>query len=140
MANPIRVGLVGYGYWGPNYARVFNELPDAELAAICEVTPERRKRAATRHPRIPIFGEMQEFLRCPGIDGVVVTTPATTHFELAKTALESGRHVLVEKPLAVTLEHCLELRESAERTKRILMVAHTFLYNPGIRKMKECLA
>lgn len=140
MGQSQRVALIGYGYWGPNYARMFNELPGAELAGICEVNPERRKRAHARHPRVEMFPAVDELLRSSNVDCVVIATPATTHFEVTKAALESGKHVLVEKPLALSKEHCQELCRVTERTGRILMVAHTFLYNAGIRQMKECMA
>jgi predicted dehydrogenase len=139
MAKTVRVALVGYGYWGPNYARIFNELPESQVAAICEVDHERRQRAQMRHPQVESSSDVKEVLRRNDVDGVVISTPATTHFDLAQEALRSGRHVLVEKPLALTIEHCERLCELAERTGRVLMVAHTFLYNAGIRKMKECM-
>ena len=139
MAGAVCLALVGYGYWGPNYARVFNELPESRVAAICEVSPERRQRAQARNPQAAISSDVREVLRRDDVDAVVISTPASTHFELARAALESGRHVLVEKPLALTVEHCEQLCELAERTGRVLMVAHTFLYNAGIRKMKECM-
>ncbi len=139
MANPIRVGLVGYGYWGPNYARVFTELPGSKFSALCDISPEQRERALARHPQITCAGDLRELLQREDLDAVVVSTPASTHFEVARTALASGRHVLVEKPLALTVEHCEELCGLAEKKRRVLMVAHTFLYNAGIRKMKECI-
>ncbi len=139
MAGRVRVALLGYGYWGPNYARVFSELPDSEIATICEPAPESRRRARVRYPQVESTSDVQEVLRRTDVDAVVISTPATTHFTLARAVLETGRHVLVEKPLALTVEHCEQLRELAERANRVLMVAHTFLYNPGIRKMKECM-
>lgn len=140
MSQALRVALVGYGYWGPNYARVFNELPDSELTTICETDPERRERAQTRHPRAETAREVSNVFCNPNVDCAVISTPATTHFELAKAALKGGKHVLVEKPLALTVEHCEELDRLASRNGLALMVAHTFLYNAGIRKMKECMA
>ncbi len=139
MSAAVRVALVGYGYWGPNYARVFNELPDAQVVTICEPSPERRQRAQARHPQAEVVADAREVLRRSDVDAVVISTPATTHFELSRAALLAGRHVLVEKPLALTVEQCEQLGELAERTRRVLMVAHTFLYNAGIRKMKECI-
>jgi len=139
MSQPIRVALVGYGYWGPNYARIFGELPGSEVAAICEVAPDRRQRAVQKHPLIAAPRDLSELLRRPDVDAVVISTPASTHYEVALAALRSGRHVLVEKPLALSVAHCEELAALAERSGRVLMVAHTFLYNAGIRKMKECI-
>ena len=137
MSQPIRVALVGYGYWGPNYARIFSELPGCEVAAICEVAPDRRQRATQKHPLIAAPRDLTELLRRPDIDAVVISTPASTHYEVALAAVRSGRHVLIEKPLALRLAHCDELAGLAERSGRVLMVAHTFLYNAGVRKMKE---
>jgi len=139
MAQPIRVALVGYGYWGPNYARVFGELSGSEVTAICEVAPDRRQRASEKHRQVAAPRDLSELLRRPDVDAVVISTPASTHYEVAMAALRSGRHVLIEKPLALNLDHCRELAELAERSGRVLMVAHTFLYNAGIRKMKECI-
>jgi len=139
MVQPIRVALVGYGYWGPNYARVFSELPGSEVTAICEVAADRRQRAAEKHRQVAAPRDLSELLRRTDVDAVVISTPASTHYEVAMAALRSGRHVLIEKPLALNMEHCRELAELAERSGRVLMVAHTFLYNAGIRKMKECI-
>ncbi len=139
MARLVRVALIGYGYWGPNYGRILNDLPDCQITGICEVSPERRQRAGARHPQVQVTGDVRDVLRRNDVDAVVISTPAATHYELAKEALDSGRHALVEKPLALTLEHCERLSELAERSGRVLMVAHTFLYNAGIRKMKECM-
>lgn len=137
MAGAVRVALIGYGYWGPNYARVFQELPDSQITAICEISPERRQRAQDRYPQVPCTSDVEEVLRRGDVDCLVISTQASTHFELARRGLESGRHVLVEKPLALAVEDCERLCSLAEGTGRVLMVAHTFLYNAGIRKMKQ---
>src|SRR5216684_5111265 len=137
MARAVRVALIGFGYWGPNYARVFQELPDSQITAICEISPERRQRAQDRYPQTPCTSDVEEVLRRGDVDCLVISTQASTHFELARRGLESGRHVLVEKPLALAVEDCERLCSLAERTGRVLMVAHTFLYNAGIRKMKQ---
>lgn len=140
MSSKIRIALVGYGYWGPNYARVLSELPDSCVAVICDPQPERLARATSRFPQIPVCADVQEVLRRNDVDAVVISTPASTHYQLARLALESGRHVIVEKPLALEVEHCTELGEIAEKICRVLMVAHTFLYNPGIQKVRQCVA
>lgn len=139
MSSAIRVGLIGYGYWGPNYARVVNEAPGAALVAICDAQPERLERAASRFPQLNLHREVDELLGRSDIDAVIVSTPATTHFDVAWRALDSGRHALVEKPLATEVEHCEQLAELSEKRQRILMVAHTFLYNAGIEKLRECV-
>ena len=139
MPSKVRVGLIGYGYWGPNYARVFSDLPESSFAAVCDQSAERLQKALARLPHIRGFSDARELLRQDDVDAVVISTPASTHFDLARQALDGGRHVLVEKPLALTVEHCNRLCELAGRSRQTLMVAHTFLYNPGIRKMKECM-
>jgi predicted dehydrogenase len=139
LSSKIRIALIGYGYWGPNYARVLNELPDSSVTVICDAQAERLERAALRFPHIALSRDVHETLRRDDIDAVVVSTPASTHHEIARLALETGRHVMVEKPLALELEHCEELEQLAEKKGRVLMVAHTFLYNPGIQKLRECV-
>jgi predicted dehydrogenase len=139
MASTIRLALIGYGYWGPNYARVLGELPDAELVAICEVDPGKLQRAVSRYPHVLACTHTGKVLDDNSIDAVIVSTPATCHYDLARAFLESGRHVLVEKPMALKVCQCERLCELAERTGKVLMVGYTFLYNPGIRKMKECV-
>lgn len=139
MATVLRVALVGYGYWGPNYARVFGELSDTELVAICEKDPVKLRRAKLRHSRALAHTDIREVLDDKSIEAVIVATPPSTHHELARVFLESGRHVLLEKPMALNVSHCEELGELAEQNGKVLMVGYTFLYNAGIRKMKECI-
>lgn len=140
MSSKIRIALIGYGYWGPNYARALNELPNSSVAVICDSQPERLARAASRFPQIPVCADVQEVLRRNDVDAAVISTPASTHYHLARLALESGRHLIVEKPLALEVDHCEALGELAEKMGRVLMVAHTFLYNPGIQKLRQCVA
>jgi predicted dehydrogenase len=139
LSSKIRIGLIGFGYWGPNYARVLDELPDSTVTVICDSKPERLERAASRFPHIQVCSEVQELLRRADVDAVVISTPASTHYKLARLALECERHVIVEKPLALEVDHCEELGALAEKQDRVLMVAHTFLYNPGIQKLRECV-
>lgn len=138
-SSGVRIALIGYGYWGPNYARVLSEIDGSSVVAICDAQPERLSRAVTRHPNIRPVSTVSDIFKSPDIDAVVISTPASTHHALALQALESGRHVLVEKPLALEIDHCQELAELAKENDRTLMVAHTFLYNPGVRKMRECM-
>ena len=139
LSSRIRIALIGYGYWGPNYARVLSELPDAAVTIICEAHPDRLAKAASRFPQIELSSNVQDVLCRSDIDAVIVSTPASTHHAMARLALESNRHVLVEKPLALEVEHCEELGELARKRGLALMVAHTFLYNPGIQKLRECV-
>src|SRR5579863_1805238 len=139
MSSKLRVALIGYGYWGPNYARVFEESADSAITVICDTQPERLERAASRFPHIEMSSDYAEVLRRGDIDAVVVSTPATTHHAVARMALESGRHVLVEKPLVTEIDHCEQLRQLSEKKGLTLMVAHTFLYNAGIQKLHDCV-
>ena len=139
MPDALRVALIGYGYWGPNYGRVIDEMPDAKVALVCDANMDRLEKAATRLPHAEVSSDFSDVLGRADIDAFVISTPASTHYELARLALESGRHVLVEKPLALEASHCEELAELSERKGRVLMVAHTFLYNPGIQKLHDCV-
>jgi predicted dehydrogenase len=133
----LRVALVGYGHWGPNYARICSELPGTELVGICELDSRRLQRAKDRYPHLQGYNDAREVLKNHDIDAVVISTPASTHYELARMFLEGGRHILLEKPMALEVGQCESLAELSERKKRVLMVGHTFLYNSSIRKMKE---
>jgi predicted dehydrogenase len=137
LSSKIRVGLIGYGYWGPNYARALTDLPDLSLTFVCDTQEERLRRAAARFPGIPLCQDVSGAMRRDDVDAVIISTPASTHYELARLALESGRHVIVEKPLALEIEHCEHLGELADKKDLVLMVAHTFLYNSGIQKLRE---
>ena len=137
MSFEMRIGLIGYGYWGPNYARALSELPDVTVSFICDVQEARLRQAAARFSQIPVCQDISEAIRRNDADAVIISTPASTHYELARLALESGRHVIVEKPLALEIEHCERLGELAEKKGLTLMVAHTFLYNSGIQKLRE---
>ncbi len=139
MTLKINFGLIGYGYWGQNYARVLNEVPESGVTVICDTQPERLQRAVSRFPQVQVCTDAREVMRRNDVDAVIVSTPASTHHELARLALKAGRHVIVEKPLALEVAHCEELKELAEKANRVLMVAHTFLYNPGIQKLRECV-
>jgi predicted dehydrogenase len=137
LSFKIRMGLIGYGYWGPNYARALSELPDVGVSFICDVQEEQLRRAAARFSQIPVSQDVSEAIRRSDADAVIISTPASTHYELARLALESGRHVIVEKPLALEVEHCERLGGLADKKGLVLMVAHTFLYNSGIQKLRE---
>lgn len=135
----MNIGLIGCGYWGINYIRVFSELRDSVVATVCDVDQERLDMVKKRFPWVKEAGIFQQFLCDPKVEAVVVATPTCTHYEIAKESLLHDKHVLVEKPLATKVEEGEELVELAKKRKRVLMVGHTFLYNPGIRKMKECI-
>lgn len=133
------VAVIGCGYWGTNYVRIFDRLPEANLVAICDMRPERQKELKSEYPNIAILGDLTETIEMPEVDVVVVCTGATTHFEVTKQCLKAGKHVLVEKPMATTVEDCHALVELAKVKDVTLMVGHTFLYNAAVEKVSELI-
>ena len=134
--SEIRVGVIGYGYWGPNLIRNFTTCPLTEVAAVCDASPARRAAVARAYPGLATVGSVDELLDLP-IDAVAIATPVSTHFPLALRCLEAGKDVLVEKPLAATVREATALAERAERLGRVLMVDHTYLFSNAVRRMKE---
>ena len=139
MRNPVGVAVVGCGYWGANYLRVFNELPGATLVAACDQRADRLQEVARRFPGVAVTPHLEEALAMEGVDVVVVATAATTHFAVTRACLDAGKHVLVEKPLTTESSDAAALGVLAEAKSLVLMVGHTFVYNSGIRKVKEYL-
>ena len=134
----IRVGVIGYGYWGPRIARNFSG-NGCELAAICDKSPDSLRRAKQAFPGVNVTSDLKEVMCSPEIDAVAVITPVWTHFELAKAAIENGKHVFVEKPFTSNVEQAEQLIELAERKNRIIMVDHTFLFTGAVRKIRELI-
>lgn len=135
----IRIGVVGYGYWGPNIARVVSDLDAAQVGCIADPLAAARERAGRRHPSVRLTDDWRDLVADTGIDAVVVATPAHTHFEIAMAALKAGKHVLVEKPMADTPAKAEALVEEAARRKRVLMVDHTFVYTPAVQKIRALI-
>lgn len=133
----LRVGQVGFGYWGPNLARVFSSTRGAELTSLADVSEERRALAKKSHPALSVVADYRDLLRDPAIDAIVISTPVVTHFELARLALEARKHVLIEKPLATLAREAAELVAIAERSHLTLMVDHIFLYEPAVHHLRE---
>jgi predicted dehydrogenase len=133
----IRVGVIGYGYWGPVVARNFAGIPDCELALVCDKNPESLRRAKRAHPHVQTTADPSEVTGSPDIDAVAVVTPVWTHFDLAKAALDNGKHVFVEKPFTATSEQAEQLIELAESKKLQIMVDHTFLFTGAVKKIKQ---
>lgn len=130
--------MIGCGYWGPNLARVLGELAEVEVRAVCDLRRESALSVIRRHARgARPESDYRELLRDPGIDAVVVSTPVATHHEIARECLAAGKHLLVEKPLAMTVRHCEELIELAERHRVVLMVGHVFQYNVAVQDIKR---
>lgn len=132
-----RIALVGLGYWGPNLARNLAALAEAELTVLCDARPEAVTRLTRQYPWATQETDSAKVLADPDIDAVVIATPAATHFELVRAALQAGKHVMVEKPLALTVAQGEELAGLAEASGLVLMVGHVFVYNPTVRQVKQ---
>lgn len=133
----IKTGIIGYGYWGPNIGRNFGQHPDIEISAIADKSADRRKVAATAFPHALVTSDAGEILNNPSIDAVAIVTPVFAHYELAKRALQSGKHVFIEKPFTSTSDQAKELIDLAGRAGKVIMVDHTFLFTAAVRKMKD---
>ncbi len=136
----IGIGVIGYGYWGPNVVRNFAEVPDAEIVMVSDLRSDRLAVARKRHPGVDTTTDYQDMLANPRVDAVAIATPVSTHFEFGLAALRAGKHALIEKPLAATSDQALSLIEEADRRKLVLMVDHTFVYTGAVRKMQELVA
>jgi predicted dehydrogenase len=139
MDDQIGIAIVGCGDWGMNYVRVFSELRQATVIAAIDVREDRLQVVKRRFLTVETFREYGEALENPDVAGVVVSTPASTHHSIVRDSLLSGKHVLVEKPMTTHVWQAEDLAALAEELEAVLMVGHTFLYNPGIRKMKTCM-
>src|SRR5436190_14495300 len=135
----IKVGLVGYGYWGPNLARNFAETDGVCLAAIADAHPDRRAAAARRHPGVTTCDDAADLIAREELDAVVIATPIETHYAFARAAIERGKHVLVEKPLASSKAHAEALGALAHARDVRLMVDHTFVYNGAVRRIRALI-
>ena len=133
----IKIGIIGYGYWGPNLLRNFAELPGATVAAVADLDVAKLEIVQRRYPAVRITADFQELLTDPSIDVIAVATPVSTHFELGMAALKAGKHLWLEKPVAETSLQARKLMEEAEKRKRVLFVDHTFIYTGAVRKMGE---
>jgi predicted dehydrogenase len=135
----IRVGIIGYGYWGPHIARNFHSVNGCEIAGICDKRPDAQRRAKQAFPGVFITAEVSDVVSAPDIDVVAVITPVWTHFAVAKAALENGKHVFVEKPFTSTVAQAEELIELAARKNLKIMVDHTFLFTGAVNKLRQLI-
>jgi predicted dehydrogenase len=133
----IRIGVIGYGYWGPNIVRNLHGLDSTRVEMICDQSSAALARARKAYPSVATCSDPAEVLTSPNIDAVAVITPVWTHYELAKKALENGKHVFVEKPFTSSAKQAEELIELAARKKLTIMVDHTFLFTGAVRKIRE---
>ncbi len=130
-------GVIGYGYWGPNIVRNLVNLEGSEVSAIAEISPKARLRAQKAHPGVKVVANTSEVISSPEIDAIAVVSPVWTHYELAKAALENGKHVFVEKPFTSTSAQGEELINLAARKNLTIMVDHTFLFTGAVRRIKQ---
>lgn len=133
----VRLGLVGLGYWGPHYARLASELPGADLAWCCDRRPDALRLVERRYPRTRSTTDLAPVLADDTVDAVIVATPSVTHAEICTAALEAGKDVLVEKPLAPCIADCLYIRDRVG--DQVVMTGHTFLYNPGVVSLRTLI-
>ena len=133
----IRVGVIGYGYWGPNIVRNLSALDRCEVLSVCDRSAKALKRAQKTYPGVHLTTDFTEVLESSRTDAVAIVTPVWTHFDLAKQALENGKHVFVEKPFTATSDQAIELIELADKKNLRIMVDHTFLFSGAVRKIRE---
>lgn len=133
----LKIGVVGCGYWGPNLIRNFTQLPDVKIAC-CDVSEERLKQMKSLFYDIEVFNNYDKLLSS-GVDAVAISTPVASHYEIAKKAIEAGKHALVEKPITKTSHEAMDLIKLSERKKVALMVDHTFEFVPSVKKIREIL-
>ena len=133
----INIGVIGCGYWGPNLIRNFHEVDEVSVIICCDTKKERLSYIKKRYPSIEVTTSPDELISNKKLDAVAIATPVTTHYELARKALTNGKHVLVEKPLAASVDECSKLIDKADRNNKKLMVGHTFEYSGAVNTMKE---
>ena len=136
----INVGVIGYGYWGPNLVRNFMSAPGSAVARVCDLREERLAPLQKVYPGVKTSSRPEDLINDPAIDVVVIATPVSSHFDLALAALRAGKHVLVEKPLATKSDHARQLIDEAAQRKLVLLVDHTFVYTDAVRKIRELIA
>ena len=137
MKNKINIGIIGYGYWGPNLVRNFSELPEAEVSVVADLNTELLLKAQARYPALKVTADCQDIFTNSEINAVAIATPVHTHFDLAMAALKAGKHVFVEKPMTVNSEQAKRLIDEAQKRNLVLMVDHTFVYTGAVKKMRE---
>ena len=133
----IGVGVIGYGYWGPNLVRNFFETPGCRMVAVSDLDSQRLAKARRRYPTLDTTADFRELLRDSRIDAIAISTPVSTHFHLAIQALRMGKHVLVEKPMTASVDEAQRLIDEAESRNLVLAVDHTFVYTSAVRRMRE---
>jgi predicted dehydrogenase len=133
----VRIGVIGYGYWGPNIVRNFHGQDHSRVVSVCDQSPKSLQRVRHAYPDMQVTSDYNELLQATDIDAVAIVTPVWTHYELAKAALENGKHVFVEKPFTYTSAQAEELIEIAERKNLKIMVDHTFLFTGAVKRIRQ---
>ena len=137
MTRKLKVGVVGCGYWGPNLIRNFRSLPDCQLKIMCDLSQQRLMHLKTLYPEVQRSMDYDHMLNGVELDAVVIATAVKSHYAMAKASLLAGKHTFIEKPMASSSEQCEELIEIAQKKGLVLMVGHTFLYSPPVKKIRE---
>lgn len=135
--STVGISIIGVGYWGPNFLRNLSKLPTASLRYVCDLDEKRLEQMKRLYPTIKMATDITSVLKDKKTQAVIIATPVRTHHPLATLVLKAGKHVLVEKPMTVSVEHAKELVQLAKKNNRILCVDHTFIYNPAVQKMKQ---
>lgn len=135
----INIGVIGYGYWGPNLVRNFSKVEQASVRAVCDISSANLQKARKKYPQLNATSDFRDIMASGEIDAVAIATPVNTHYELAKNALENGKHVFVEKPFTASSEQAEKLIELADKKRLKIMVDHTFLFTGAVRKIKELI-
>jgi predicted dehydrogenase len=136
----IAIGIIGYGYWGPNLVRTFAELPNAKVAGVADIDPRRLDLVTRRFPGINTTTDYQQLLREPGIDAIAIATPVSTHFDLAMATLRAGKHLWLAKPVTETSAQARKLVDEAQKRRLAFIVDHTFIYTGAVRKTAQIVA
>jgi predicted dehydrogenase len=137
MTRKLKVGVVGCGYWGPNLIRNFRSLPACQLKIMCDLSQQRLMHLKTLYPEVQRAMDYDHMLNGVELDAVVIATAVKSHYPMAKASLLAGKHTFIEKPMASSSEQCEELVEIAQKKGLVLMIGHTFLYSPAVRKIRE---
>jgi predicted dehydrogenase len=138
-SSTLKIGVVGYGYWGPNVVRNFYNVPNASVVAVADISPKSLERVRGVYPSMEVTTNADDILTNPNIDAVAIVTPISHHYPLAKKALENGKHIFVEKPFTASVAEAEDLIELAERKNLKIMVDHTFLFTGAVRKIRELI-
>ena len=135
----LRIGVIGYGYWGPNVVRNFSMANGSEVTMVCDMSQQTLKKVNKAYPQISVTDNIDELIKSPDVDAIAIATPVFTHHDLAKKVLEAGKSVFVEKPFTYTVAEAEDLIELAAKKKLKLMVDHTFLYTGAVRKIRQLI-